>query len=387
MQDRVRKELELLGADIFSWEPSNSELQRSTGYAQMRDSYEGAPILVGRLAGVGGNGRSLILNGHVDVVSAEPTSWWHSDPFEPTVRDGKLYGRGALDMKAGITAMVFSAMAVQRAGLTLNQDLLIEAVIEEECAGNGTLACFERGYRADGALLLEPQPAAVIAHMGVHWFRIRVAGEPAHASGGGTTINPIDKAIPLLQALRNLEEELNSAPAPPPFDQLEHPVNFNFGTIHAGDWPSNVPAECAIEVRAAFFPGEAPEEAEARIIECIRAASERDTWLSKNPPVVEFHGMRAEGVTTSPSNELIETLGVAHRAVTGNDLRTRVSTATSDLRFFLLEGIPATCYGPTGGNAHAPNEFVDLESLKDVTRVAAELIVRWCGTGNLEDAS
>lgn len=203
--------------DVWDLPPADLKIHHDN---LLLDKHEGRPNVVGVLHGNGGPGKSLILNGHIDVVSAEPFHWWNSPPFEPTELDGRLYGRGACDMKAGISVMIFAVKAIQQAGIRLNNNLILQSVIED-------------------ALLAEPGSSPIISHMGVHWFRIIVRGSPAHAGASGKTVNPIDKALKIIQAIRALELDMNAAPAPSPYDQVEHPVNFNIGKLkfhHKRGW-------------------------------------------------------------------------------------------------------------------------------------------------------
>lgn len=377
-QRLMQQKLQSMGLEVDSWEPDPEELQHRRGYASVGLPFDDRPVVVGRWPGHGASGRSLVLNGHMDVVSAHPTYQWDSDPFEPRVEDGKLYGRGAWDMKGGLTAIVFALRALQDAGVKPGGDVIVQSVIEEECTGLGTLACLARGYRADGALLLEPVTAAVTADMGVLWCRVKVQGHAGHAHGAAVSANAIEKAFDIIQALKKLEQSLNSAP-PPPYTDVDKPINFNFGTIQSGDWPSNVPGECVFEVRIGFYPGTSPDEAEAMVKRCMMEAAAEDEWLRQVPPEVTFFGMRAEGVVLDPDNDVIQALGRAHRQVTGEQMPTRVTTSTADLRFFAVEGIPVTRYGPAGGNMHGPNEYIELDSLKETTRVTARFILDWAG--------
>src|SRR6202022_1185836 len=164
------------------------------------------------------DGHSLILNGHIDVVSPEPASLWSSPPFSPR-RDGEwLYGRGAGDMKAGLAAIVGAVRALQRLGLAPGAPVELQSVVEEECTGNGALACVLAGSIADAAIVTEPTGGAVwTSQVGVLWFQVRVIGRPAHAGEAPSGHNAIEATFAVIQALRALEAELNTH-RPPPYD-------------------------------------------------------------------------------------------------------------------------------------------------------------------------
>ena len=151
-------------------------------------------------------GRSLILNGHIDVVPTGPRSGWSRDPYEPAVIDGWMYGRGVADMKAGLSANLYALLALRALGMQPAAPVYLQSVVEEECTGNGALACLQRGYRADAAFITEPlEPKLMRAQVGPIWFQVQVTGDPQHASGGfhEAGANAIEKAYVLICALKN----------------------------------------------------------------------------------------------------------------------------------------------------------------------------------------
>src|SRR3954452_21031706 len=236
-------------------------------------------------------GRSLILNGHVDVVSAAPESLWSVDPWEAT-RDGEwMYGRGAGDMKAGLAAIVGAVAGLRRLGLAPCAPGGLQSGGGGECTGNGAAACVLAGSRADAAVLTEPTDGQIWnAQVGVLWFSLRVAGRPAHAAYATTGENAIEATYPVIAALRALEVELNADP-PPPFDTVAHPINLNVGTIRGGDWPSTVAGECVTECRLALYPGERVDPLRRRVEETVAAAAQGTPFEVE----VRYDGFACEG--------------------------------------------------------------------------------------------
>lgn len=379
-QELVTAKFRQLGLAVETFEPSLIEIAPLRGYSPVEWDYTGRYNVVGRRPSRGQTGRSLILNGHIDVVSPEPVHHWTRDPWGGAIEDGRLYGRGAADMKAGIAQMVYAVEAIRRAGVSLRGDVTLESVIEEECTGNGTLSCLARGIVADGAIITEPHAlAAYLAQVGVLWLRIAVRGLGAHVLGAHRAVNAIEKAYVLIAALRELEAQFNRE-GHPAYAGVEHPINFNVGVIKGGDWPSTVPAECVLEARLAFFPGFKVEDVKARVTAHLREAAKADPWLAQHPPALTFYGFHAEGVILNRNDALIRQLAGAHEEVVGKELEYQVSTATTDIRHFnLYYGIPAICYGPAGDRIHGPDESVDLESLATATKVLALLVMDWCG--------
>ncbi len=376
--DYLKNELHL---EVEMITPDPQKLSSLPGYSTAEWSYAGRPIVVGKYAAKGEKkGKSLILQGHIDVVSPEPTTKWSYDPWGSTVVGNKMYGRGIADMKAGVAAMIFALKAIQSAGVELSNDVIIKTVTEEECTGNGALAAIEAGYLADAALIPEPMgQVGLTAQVGVIWMRIKVSGLGAHTERADKAVNAIVKSYEMVKALLNYEEEINNRSKHKDFTDHPHPQNINIGTIHAGDWPSTVPSECTIEVRVGFNPGLNPEDVKEELTAYLLEAAKKDEWLKDNPPEISYYGFHAEGFSIDPNQELFHTLGEAHRIIEESELTYGAFTGTTDARFYnLYYNIPATCYGPLGSNLHGPDEWVDLESVKRVTKIYAAFLLKWC---------
>lgn len=350
------------------------------GFAPVPWSYAGRYNLVATRQADGTGGRSALFNGHLDVVSPEPAHLWDGDPFAPVIRDGWLYGRGGGDMKGGVAAMTYALHAVEKAGFGLRAPVTLEAVIEEECCGNGALACLAAGHDAEAVLIPEPfGPTLYTAQVGVLWFKVRLRGAPSHVQATAAGTNAIEKSYPVIAALRRLEEEMNRDERPAPYTDLEHPLNLNIGIFEGGDWPSTVPAEATFHGRLSFFPGTPYAEVCRRIEEAVAKAAREDPWLVKNPPQVEFYAFRSEGHTIDRQHPVLDTLNGCHRDLVGSDAESYVSTCTTDLRAFHFFGRgEGTCYGPVAENIHAGNERVNIESLQQVARAYALFLARWC---------
>lgn len=331
-------------------------------------------------------GRSLILNGHVDVVPVGPTQMWASPPFEPRREGDWLYGRGAGDMKAGLVANIFALDALAKLGWQPAADVHVQSVVEEECTGNGALACLVRGYRADAAIIPEPMNEALTrANAGVIWFRVHVHGTPVHASTARAGANAIDAAYDIIKALRVLEEEWNQRKVDHPlFAKLDHPINFNLGKVEGGDWASSVPAWCTFDMRVAIYPGTDPKDAAKEIEATILAASRDNPFLSNHPPKVEYNGFFARGYELKEGSDAEKTLAQAHRAVFKADLESVVTPAYLDARVFVLYGdCPCLVYGPVSHSIHGYDERVSLSSTKRITGAIALYIAEWCGLERL----
>ena len=356
------------------------KLSSHPGFAPVPWSYEGRYNVAAKREASAEGGRSVIFNGHLDVVSAEPLGLWGTDPFNPVERDGWLYGRGAGDMKSGVAAMTYAVHAVEKAGFGFMAPVTIEAVIEEECGGNGALACVAAGHDAEAVLIPEPMSHAILtAQLGVLWFKVSLSGVPRHVQEAQAGVNAIEKCIPLIGALRTLEAEMNQN-VHPVYADIEHPINLNVGIIKGGDWPSTVPAAAEFHCRLSFFPGATYEQACGRIIDTIAAATRQDPWLAENQPQVEFYGFRSEGHVADRDQPAFNTLNDCHREMFGRDAEDSISTATTDVRaYHHYASAQATCYGPEADNIHAANERVKIESVIQTAKVYALFLARWCG--------
>lgn len=369
-----------LGAEVDVFEPDLNIIKNLPGYSPVNWSYEGRSNVVGTLKGRGG-GRSLILNGHIDVVSPEPVNQWAHDPWGAEIEGSRMYGRGTGDMKAGLVQMLWAVKALRRIGIDLCGDLILESVLEEEIGGNGTLACCERGYLADGALITEPYPTGLLTSMGVLWAYILIRGHSSHPSRAEEGVNAILEAYPIIKAIKDLEERLNSQKHPE-YREQKNPIFCNIGTIRGGDWPSTLPAECEMGVRIGFFPGMKIEEIREELEKTLDAAVRRtgNKWMIEKPPVIRYVGFAAEGSVFNRNSDFAHTLENTYLNMTGEPLPYRTARGCCDIRFFnLYYGIPSTTFGALIGNSHGVDEWVDLDSLEKVTKITARFIAEWCG--------
>jgi acetylornithine deacetylase len=281
-------------------------------------------------------------------------------------------------MKSGVAINLFLPRLLRDLGITLGGDLTIHSVIEEECTGNGALAASLRD-RADAALVTEPQFTSYTqAHLGVLWFRVKIEGHAVHAGHAWQGVNAIVKAVPVILALRDLDARMN-VEVHPVWEGIEHPINLNIGVIQGGDWPSTVAGACELHCRVSFFPGGGVSGIRATIEETVRAAAATDDWLRDHPPVVTYDGFQTDGAIVSPDEPFITALSRAYQRVNGAPLQPHVATAVNDMRYYLFQGVPSTCYGAAGGNAHAADEWLDLTSLVPAGKTIAAFVVDWCG--------
>lgn len=385
-QEFVASYLRDLGAEVELFEPATEEFAHYPMY-RVNQTFEGRPILWARLPGRGG-GRSLLFNGHLDTVPADPVDEWTHDPWAAEVTDGRLYGRGSCDMKGGIAAALAATHALVREGIKLNGDVFFNIVPFEEVNGMGTTATMLRGYRADGAVCCEPTELnTLIACRGVLLGELTVAGRSAHAEivqphhslGGG--ISAIDKLIDLLLHIRRMNDDWRTRP-----DKQHWILSTPYvltTVIRGGAFASNWPAEARAILNVCYLPEEIDEDGygsrvKSEVEECVSNAARTDSWLREHEPRIEW-------LCDFPAKELdrehplVEAVTEAARSRGSRGNRLVGFDTWADQVMMIKEGgIPAVCFGPGSIlNAHAVDEYVPIEELEACTRVFADLVLRW----------
>lgn len=329
----------------------------------------------------GDEGKHLLLNGHVDVVPIDDPALWDSSPWEATVRDGRVYGRGALDMKGSLACALYAVRLIQRAGVQLKGKVSIQSVIGEEDGGVGTLAAIERGHRADAAVVMEPTEFAIApAQAGAFSFRVGVQGRSAHGAIRPEGVSAVEKFFPLYNAIMQLETERNQRLQTDLFAAWQVPFPITIGIVQAGTWASNVPENLIFEGRYGIGMGEdvdtACRELEQRIMETAQA----DDWLREHPPTIEWWGARFMPVQTDPHHPVVQMTAAAFAEVTGTQPHIKGMTYGADMHLLVQHGnIPTVLFGPGDiRHAHRPNESIALDDLRKMIQSLLLLILRYC---------
>jgi acetylornithine deacetylase len=325
----------------------------------------------------------VILQGHIDVVPEGPTELWSSPPYAAEIKDGWMMGRGAQDMKAGVSAMIFALDAIRAAGYAPDGRIHLQTVTEEESTGNGALSTMIRGYRADACVIPEPTANTLSrAQVGAIWFRLRVRGTPVHVAYSETGTSAILSAMHLVRAFQDYTKELNvKAQQNDWFGKVKSPIKFNVGIIKGGDWASSTSAWCDVDCRLGLLPGETPEQAMKGIEQCLADAQKADDFLRDNPAELVWSGFQADPSVCEPGSDAEAVLAAAHQSVFGKPMEDRLSTAVNDTRYY--KGMPALCYGPSGIGPHAFDERIELESIRQTTLTIALFVAEWCGLRKL----
>lgn len=383
IQAMLAAELSAAGLDTDHWRLPLPELLAAPDFPGVEVERDEAWGLVARLPGRG-DGPTLMLNGHVDVVpTGDPAAWSTPDPFSGRVVDGQLHGRGACDMKAGLVAATAAVTAVRRAGAPLRGDVLLACVPGEEDGGLGTFATLRRGWTADACVVPEPTGLDLVtANAGALTFRLRVPGLATHASRRTEGVSAVEKLVPVLAALQRLEAARNREVDPLMARwPLAYPLSI--GRVQAGDWASSVPDLLVAEGRLGVALDEPVEQARAALEQAVAEVSAADPWLRAHPVTVEWWGGQFASGRLPAGNALAARVSAAHTAATGGGRPPGSWGAPygSDLRLLAAGGIPTLHYGPGDAVlAHAPDERVPLAEVHTAARTLALLILDVCGT-------
>ncbi|MEE8121013.1 MAG: ArgE/DapE family deacylase [Anaerolineales bacterium] len=379
-QDFMARLFQDRGYAVDHWNINLEDIEHMPGFSPLDFPFEHAWGVVGAHRPQNPRGKSLILNGHIDVVPTGPLDMWTTPPFQPRIEGDWMYGRGAGDMKAGLAINVYALDALARLGYKPAADVYLQSVIEEESTGDGALACVQRGYRADAVLITEPAGDMLAsANVGVIWLQIEVRGRPAHAARSAEGFNAIEACYPIMDALRVLKERWN-ADKHPAYTEVDHPINFVISKIQGGDWTSSVPSWCRFDVRLGIYPDKAVEGCQQEIEEAIMNAVKVYPFLAENPPRLTYHGFRTPGYVFPRGTQFELSLRKAHETVFQESLDSFPSTALTDARIFgLFHDQPVLVYGPIAENIHAFDERVSIGSIRRITKSVALFIAEWCG--------
>jgi acetylornithine deacetylase len=338
-------------------------LERSGLEVQLDTSVPERPNVVGIARGAGG-GKALLLNGHMDTVGVAGMA----QPHQPTIRDGRLYGRGAYDMKAGVAACMLAVAAARQQHL--RGDVIFTAVIDEEYAGRGTMAIAER-YRADAAIVAEPtELELIVAHKGFVWLEIETLGVAAHGSRPDLGVDAIANMGRVLVELQRLDQELRT--------HARHPL-LGSGSLHAsliagGQELSSYPERCILSVERRTLPGETPERVEAElqaIIDMLRRADPAFQALVRR-------GLGRAPLETPAEAAVAPAVARAAERVLGRAPAIAGAPYWTDAATLWAAGIPTVLFGPVGAGAHAAEEWVDLASVGACAEIYLAAAVEIC---------
>lgn len=368
------------GLDVQVW-----ELDLPALYAHPDCSWEvpreRALGVVGAL-GADRGGRSLIFNGHLDVVPAGDPANWTYPAWRATVADGRVYGRGSVDMKAGVCCAIFAAKALRDAGVRLRGRLQVQTVVGEEDGGLGTLGAIVAGHRADAAVVIEPTELRVAPlQAGAHNFRLTVYGLAAHGCVREEGVSAIEKFAPLHRAILELERERNERHRHPLFARYRTPYPICIGTVRAGTWASSEAESLVAEGRCGIAIGEDPMAARRELEEAVARAAAADPWMRAHPPRVEWWGGTFDPAGTPEDHPIVGAVAGSFGDAAGAPAALEGMTYGADMRLLVnVGGIPTVLFGPGDVRvSHRPDEYVPIADIVACTRTLALTALRFCG--------
>ena len=327
-------------------------------------------------------GKSLILNGHVDVVPTGSKTLWDDSPWSGKIKDDRIYGRGSCDMKSGLASGILAVQVLKTIGFEPNGNVMIQSVVGEESGGCGTLTNIVKGYRGDAAVILEPTSLKLCPiQSGALTFRLTIPGQATHAAMRWDGISAIEKFNIINQSIIELEKERHSLFSVEYYESPDRVAPINIGTIKGGEWHSTVPDSVIVEGRLGVFPGEPVSDARTAFSNHIIKVSNSDPWLKNNPPIIEWFEGQFESGQTDINHSIINHLKEAYNNVNNSNPIIEGVTYGSDLRLFTNHAdIPALLFGPGDVRlAHSANEYVEIEEVLTCIKIISNLIINWCG--------
>jgi acetylornithine deacetylase len=378
-QENIAEKLGSIGMKVDKWNIDLAELSKHPDYS-VEVERSGAVGVVGIL-GENNGGKSLILNGHIDVVPPGDEDNWEYPPWMGTVIEGKVMGRGSVDMKGGLTCAIYAVKAIQDSGIKLKGQVIIESVVSEEDGGIGALAATLRGYMADGGVIMEPTELKIVpAQAGALCFRIKIQGFSAHACVRDEGVSALEKFIPIHNALLELEKKRNQRVTDQLYSRYSLPIPLNIGKVQCGNWPSTVPESLTLEGRYGIAVHEDIDEAKKEFINTLNEVVEADPWLKAHPPEMEWWGGQFKPARVDLSDPIVQTVKSSYTDILGDTPILEGVTYGSDMRHLVNVGnTPTILFGPGDvRDCHRPNEAVLIEDLVTTVKALALIILRFC---------
>jgi acetylornithine deacetylase len=376
----IIEKLREIGLQIDIWEPNYTKLQKHPYFVSPRSSFLGSSNVVGIKKGTGG-GKSIIVNGHIDVVPEGDASQWTHEPYSAEIKDGKMYGRGTSDMKGGSVALLLAIEAIEALEIPLKGDVIFQSVIEEESGGAGTLAAITRGYTADVAIIPEPTNMKIFPkQQGSMWFRLTIKGKSAHGGTRYEGVSAIEKSMIVVQSMQELEHRRNALISDPLYQNIPIPVPINIGNIRGGSWPSTVADEVVLEGRVGVGPEEQMEVVQEEVRKQLESLSQKDEWFLHYPVELTWFGARWVPGTIDLDHEAMNVLANSFEKIKQTKPIIEASPWGTDGGLFTqVAGIPTLVFGPgTTEVAHHPNEYIEIDNIFEAAEIFAQMIIEWC---------
>jgi acetylornithine deacetylase len=382
IQKHMSGYLSKVGLEVDMWETDWEELKKHPGYRPVDRGYKGRPNIVATLKGTGG-GRSILLNGHTDVIPVGNGEGWSDNPWSAKIENGRIYGRGSCDMKSGVASHVLAVQYLKELGLTPKGDVMINIVIDEEVSGHGTLDTVMRGYKADAGISGETSDLGVQpACIGRIWFQIDVEGKPAGIQQRYLGISAIELGNKIVKAVQELEDHRVATIKHPLYPSAIDSLPCIIGSFQAGNYPSAFPASAVLKGSMGTVPSEDHEAVKQSLVKKIAEVAAQDPWMKDHPPVVRFVGYDAEASEIPVNHPIVDIVSRTYTEVTGKQPVISGRQGAADTRFLnKYADTPTVIFGP-GSTAimHANDEYVSIDDYLTSIKVMALSIYDWCNS-------
>lgn len=378
VQSWLSKQLSDLGFQTYEWQPDADLLESHPSFPPSHTlELADRPSIAGVLElGTPGDGPTIVLNGHADVVPVDETEWT-TDPFDPRWEDGRVYGRGTLDMKGGLVACIFAARSVFERSDDLDGRIVVESVVGEEEGGIGAVTAAGNNpypFERDAGLIAEPTDFDIaIATEGSLMKRLEIDGQSAHAARAweGESVLPHFERI--RRAFKDLERERAERVTHSLYQGLKNPWPVTFGTVTAGKWASTVPSTLTAEIRLGVAPHETVSEVEAAYQQRLDQVRTNSEWLSAHPPRFTRFSVQFEGAEVGRDEPVVRSLAHTIQQRGAKDLKYTGFTAGTDARHYIEAGIPTVVFGPgSPDTAHQSNEAIEWADVVASSEIIAD---------------
>jgi acetylornithine deacetylase len=338
-------------------------LRRADLEVELLESISGRPNVIGIAPGTGG-GKTLLLNGHMDTVGVAGML----DGHKPRIENGRLYGRGAYDMKGGVAACMLAMAAAKKQNL--RGDVIFTGVIDEEYASVGTMELARR-FHADGAIVAEfTELQLILAHRGFVWLEVETLGKAAHGSRPDLGVDAIVKMGKVLTEMEKLDQNLRAHPT----HSLLGSGSLHASLIQGGQELSSYPERCLLSAERRTLPGETPKSVEAEILQIVENLRQSDPSFD----AVVHRGIDRSPLETREDAEIVQALQAASVKVLNQPRQIAGVQFWTDAAVLSAAGIPSILFGPSGSGAHAVEEWVDLSSVKTCAEIYLETARNFC---------
>lgn len=378
-QEYIADVFKEMGLKIDTFAPDEIEgFEQNEAFLHGQNYQNGRKNVVGVWEGSGG-GKSLLLCGHMDVAPKEPLPWTVCEPYKSIVKDGRIYGRGSSDMKGGLVAGVMAVRLLWESGFRPSGTVTIESVVDEEYAsGNGTIASRFRGHNADFGIIMEPSGLAICpANVGSIMVQITIKGSAGMPYTGEETFNVAYGLGDMLGIIRDFDKMRADTPPPPIWENAVQKRMVVVTKVKAGEVKPHgqlgAPSDAFIECSVQSYPGETKNS----IVDSLKDFIDERFRQKAHVNVVPIYNYVAPGNTDASGNG-VKILTQAALQYIDNP---KVTAAPFPCDLFALEKygkMPGVIFGPIGGNLHAPDEWVDIDSIMKLTKTLMNMIVSWC---------